>query len=101
MTESKFTKNKLRRNDDCKQNSSDKSGQTTTAEKEINDEAIVEEMCDDEEVCCFVRNVIEVLRIGEDEMLLAVDSTTNDGYVSHMRFLYVLGTDMYDLWRQQ
>ena len=54
----------------------------------------MKEICDDEEVCCFVRNVIEALRIGDDNFLLAVAWTTNDGYVSHMRFLYVLGTDM-------
>ena len=63
-------------------------------DKEIDDEEIVEETCDDEEVCCFVRNAIEALRIGDDKILLAVALTTNDGYVSHMRFLYVLGTDM-------
>ena len=32
-------------------------------DKEIDDEEIVEETCDDEEVCCFVRNVIEALGI--------------------------------------
>ena len=87
-------KKNSRRNDDCKQNSSNKSGQTTMSDKEIDDEEIVEETCDDEEVCCFVCIVIEALRIGENKILLAVAWTTNDGYVSHMRFLYVLGTDM-------
>ena len=63
-------------------------------DKETDDEEIVEETYDDEEVCCFVRNVIETLRTGGDAILLAVAWTTNDGYVSYMRFLYVLGTDM-------
>ena len=83
----KIYKKKLRRNDDCKQNSSNKSGQTTMLDKEIDDEEIAEETCYDDEVCCFVCNAIEALWIGEDELLLAVAWTTDDGYVSHMRFL--------------
>ena len=55
----------------------------------------VEEVtCEDEDVYRYVRTVVQALKIGEDEILLGVAWTTKDGYVSHMRFPYVLGTDV-------
>ena len=50
--------------------------------------------CEDDDVCRYVGTVVEALKIGEDEILLGVVWTTKDGYVSHMRFPYVLGTDV-------
>ena len=53
-----------------------------------------EEDCDDPDIASYVQNVVKALKIGEDEILLAVVWTTKEGYVSHMRFPFILGTDV-------
>ena len=42
----------------------------------------------------YVRAVVEALKIGDDEVLLAVAWTTKEGRLNHMKFPDILGTDV-------
>ena len=53
-----------------------------------------EEDCKDTEVATYVRTVVQALRIGEDEVLLGIAWATKEGYLTHIRYPSVLGTDV-------